>query len=94
MNSNIKEFQNHSVEKKTLLTALNENFTQLINLENIYSRKAEPLGDIRSSSCGEGDVRRLCSSVIRAVDLQWKDLGSNPSAVESDFSSTERLSNS
>ena len=54
---------------------------------------AEPLGDIRRSSCGEGDVERLCSSVVRAIDQQSKDLGSNPSAVESVIFSTERFSN-
>ena len=37
-----------------------------------------PLGDIRRSSCGEEDVRRLRSSVVRAVDRQSKDLGSIP----------------
>ena len=40
------------------------------------------------------DVGRLCSSVVRAVDRQSKDLGSNPSAVESVFFSTETFSNS
>ena len=40
------------------------------------------------------DVGRLCSSVVRAVDRQSKDLGSNPSAVESVIFSTERFSNS
>ena len=54
----------------------------------------DPLGDIRRSSCGEGDVGRLCSSVVRAVDRQSKDLGSNPIGVESVFFSTERFSNS
>ena len=49
------------------------------------------LPDIRRSSCGEGDVGRLCSLVVRAVDLQSKDLGSNPSAVESVFFSTDRF---
>ena len=43
---------------------------------------------------GEGDVGRLCSSVVRAVDRQSNDLGSNPSAVESVIFSTERFSNS
>ena len=57
MNSNIKEFENLSVEKKTLSTTLG----------------FEP----RSF----------------AVDRQSKDLGSNPSAVESVFFSTERFSN-
>ena len=61
------------------------------SFEIIYSRKAEPLGDIRKSSCGEGEVGRLCSSVVRAVDRQSKDLGSNPNAVESVFFSTERF---
>ena len=51
----------------------------------IYSRKAEPLGDIRRSFCEEGDVGRLYSSVVRAFDRQSKDLGSNPSAIESVF---------
>ena len=64
------------------------------NLKSIYSRKTEPLGDIRRSSCGELDVGNLCSSVVRAVDRQSKDLGSNPSAVETVFFSTERFSNS
>ena len=67
---------------------------QLINLKSFYSRKAVPLGNIRRSPCGEGDVGRLCSSVERAVDRQSKDLGSNPSAVESVFFPTERFSNS
>ena len=30
---------------------------------NYHSRKAIPLGDIKRSSCGEGDIRRPCSSV-------------------------------
>ena len=54
-------------------------------IEIIYSRKAEPLDDVRRSSCGEGDVGHLCSSVFKTVDRQSKDLGSNPSAVESVF---------
>ena len=45
----------------------------------------ESLGDIRKFSCGKGDVGRLCSSVVRAVDRQSKDLGSIPSAVERVF---------
>ena len=49
---------------------------------------------IRRSSCGELDVVRLCSSVVRAVDRKSKDLGLNPSAVGSVFFSTERFSNS
>ena len=40
------------------------------------------------------NVGCLCSSVVRAVDRQSKDLGSNPSAVESIYFSTERFSNS
>ena len=39
---------------------------------------------MRRSYCGE-DVGRLCCSVVRAVDRQSKDPGSNPSAVESVF---------
>ena len=46
----------------------------------MYSREAEPLRDMRRSSCVEGDVGRLCSSMVGAVDRQSKDLGSNPSA--------------
>ena len=60
----------------------------------IYNRKAEPLGDIRRSSCRGGDVGRLCSLVVRAVDRQSKDLGSNPNAVESVFFLIEKFSNS
>ena len=46
--------------------------------------------------CGEllVDDERLCSSVVRAVERQSKDLGSNPSQVKSVFFSTERFSNS
>ena len=40
------------------------------------------------------DVGRLCSTVVRAADRQSKVLGSNPSAVESVFFSTERFLNS
>ena len=57
----------------------------------IITRKAEPLGDIRGSSCREEDVGRLCTSVVRAVDRQLKDLGSSPSAVESVFFSQKDL---
>ena len=46
------------------------------------------------SSPGLSIAGRLCSSVVRAVDRQSKDLGSNPSAVESVFFSTEIFSNS
>ena len=49
------------------------------------NRKDEPIGDIKRSSCGEGDVGRLCSLVVRAVDRQSKDLGSDPSSVKSVF---------
>ena len=42
-------------------------------------------GDIRRSSFGERDVGRLCSSVVRAVDRQSKDLGSNPIVVKASF---------
>ena len=59
-----------------------------------YSRKAEPLGDIRRSLCEELDAGRLCNSVVRAADRESEDLGSNPSTVESVFFSTERFSNS
>ena len=55
--------------------------------EIIHSRKAEPLGDIRSS-CGEGDVGRLCSSVVR--NRQSKDLVSIPSGVEAFLFFTEK----
>ena len=37
---------------------------------------------------------KFFSSVVRAVDRQSKDLGSNPNAVKSVFFSTERFSNS
>ena len=37
------------------------------------------------------NVGCLCSSVVRAIDRQSKDLGSYPSAVESVFFSTERF---
>ena len=40
------------------------------------------------------NLLRLCSSVVRAVDRQSKDLCSNLSAVESVFFSIERFSNS
>ena len=63
-------------------------------MKSIYIRKTEPLGDIRRSSCGELDVGRLCGSVVRAVDRQSKDLGSNPSAVESVFFFHRKISNS
>ena len=53
--------------------------------------RPETLDDIRRYSCGEGDVGRLCISVIRAVDRESKDLGSNPSAVKSVLYSTERF---
>ena len=109
-----KEYENLSVEKKTLSTALgfepmsfdyrstalttelHRSSTSASPQENLgsYSRKAEPLGDIGRSSCGEGEVERLCSSTVRAVDWQLEDLGSNPNAVESVFFSTERFSNS
>ena len=66
----------------------------IILLSKLQPQKEEPLGDIRTSSCGEGNVGRLCSTVARAVDRLSKDLGSNPSGVESVFFSTERFSNS
>ena len=76
-----------------LTTKIQWNPLYVIFIEIIYSRNAEPPGDIRRSSCGE-DLGRLCSSVVRVVDRQSKDMGSNPSAVESVFFSTKRFSNS
>ena len=52
---------------------------------------AVPLDDIWRSSCRKEGVGRLCSSVVKAVDRQPKDVSSNPSAVESVFFSTERF---
>ena len=70
------------------------NFGHCLHYRRITSRVSDRIrcrGDIRKSSCGEGDIGRLCSSAVRAVDRQLKDLGSNPSAVESVFFSTERF---
>ena len=39
----------------------------------------------KRSSCREGDVQRLCSSVVSAVDRQSKDLGSTPGQSKASF---------
>ena len=45
------------------------------------------------SSCEEGDVGRLClvAQLVRTVDRQSKDPGSNPDTVERVSFSTERF---
>ena len=58
LNSNFKEFENLSMGKKTLSTALG-------NL-SVKKRRFQPRWDSsagHSISCGEGDVERLCNSV-------------------------------
>ena len=75
-----KEFENLSVEKKTLSTA----------------RGFEPRSfDCRLTVLTTELHRRpTFPLLVRAVDRQSKYLGSNPSAVESVFYSTKRFSNS
>ena len=63
-------------------------FPDLIKDSCISKIKLKPL---HFKMNNEEDVGRLCSSVVRAVDRQSKDLGSNPNAVESVFFSTERF---
>ena len=47
------------------------------------------LGDIKRSSCGEGDVGRPVAQLVRAVNRQSKDPNSNPGTVERVYFSTE-----
>ena len=49
------------------------------------------LSDVKKSSCGEGDVGRLYSSEVRAVDWQSKEPGSNPGTVKGVSFATERF---
>ena len=50
-----------------------------------------PKRNITRSSCGERDVGGLCiAQLVRAVERQSKDPGSNPGRVKSVSFSTER----